>query len=75
MLSGGQFHICDVCRLLDYDASIKFCGYCPICDAWICQPDQNNWVRRLQAAAKRKLEFGYRGDPDYVDKIKKEMEG
>lgn len=62
-----QFRICDVHRLLDYDCEPRNCGYCGMCDAWICQEDLNRWDRRLRAAFKRKLEPEYRGLPDYVE--------
>jgi hypothetical protein len=65
MIRTQQLHVCDVCRLVDFDTSEKLCGYCPLCDAWICDADNNDWVRRLKAAVLRKLEFGYRGDPHY----------
>lgn len=67
MILSAQMHICDVCRLLDFDASKKFCEYCNLCDAWICQEDQSKWGRRLLAAAKRKLESGYKGIPNYEE--------
>ena len=67
MISSLQMHICDVCRLLDYDTTKKLSGYCKLCDAWICQKDESNWIRRLKAAAKRKLEYSYRGLPNYEE--------
>jgi hypothetical protein len=57
--------ICDVCRLLDGDTTLKDCGYCGLCDSWICTEDRTNWLRRARAAVKRKLEPNYRGQPDY----------
>jgi hypothetical protein len=51
----------------------KLCGYCSLCDAWICAEDQFKWGRRLLAAAKRKAEFGFKGDPNYTEKI--DLEG
>src|SRR5947207_1353060 len=47
---------CEVCWLLDGDASEKDCFYCPSCHAFICRADLNNWVRRGQAMLKRKLQ-------------------
>lgn len=68
--SETQLRICDVCRILDYNTEKKLCGYCGMCDAWICLDDQSKWTRRLLAAAKRKLEPGYRGLPNYEDVAK-----
>lgn len=62
-----QQRMCDVCRLLDYDTDSKQCSYCSLCDAWICEKDSNNWVRRIKAALKRKLEIGYQGLPNYEE--------
>jgi len=67
MISSSQIHICDVCRLLDYDVTKKLCGYCGMCDAFICEEDQSKWTRRILAAAKRKLEFGYKGLHNYEE--------
>jgi hypothetical protein len=44
-------HVCDVCRLLDGDTRAKMSFYCPICDAWICEHDADNWQRRARAGA------------------------
>ena len=44
-----------------------------MCDAWICSEDQPKWGRRLLAAAKRKLEPGFAGQNDYVEKVQKEL--
>lgn len=51
----GEWHVqvCDVCRLLDGDTSLKYCFYCPACDAWICEDDASNWGRRARASAAR----------------------
>lgn len=63
----GQFHsgnpggggdtvrdgICDVCRILDGDTSIKMVQYCSECDANLCQRDRLNYFRRARAFAKR----------------------
>ena len=72
MITTSQMHICDVCRLLDYDTERKFCGYCSLCDAWICDQDQPQWGRRILAAAKRKMEFGYSGLLNYEEIAKGE---
>ncbi len=42
---------CDVCTLLDDDATPKSCVYCPSCDAWMCAADKSDWVRRARSAA------------------------
>ena len=72
MIQSSQIHICDVCRLLDFDVSKKLCSYCGLCDAFICEKDSSNWGRRLLAAAKRKLEGGYRGVNNYEEMLKGE---
>lgn len=72
MIGTTQERICDVCRLLDYNTDKKLCGYCGMCDAWICQQDMNAWGRRLKAALKRKLEPGYRGLSDYENHVQLE---
>jgi hypothetical protein len=50
-MSSWYMHVCDVCRLLDQDGRLKFCFYCPVCDAWICERDVADWGRRGRAAA------------------------
>jgi len=67
MILTQRMTICDVHRLVDYDTTARLCGYCGLCDAWICQEDQSRWDRRLRAAVKRKLEPGYRGLPNYEE--------
>jgi len=67
MIQTQQQHICDVCRLVDYDCTLKLCFYCSMCDAWICMSDSNRWDRRFKAAIKRKLEPGYKGLQNYED--------
>lgn len=63
-----EHRVCDVCRLLDEDTELKNCGFCGLCDSWICQADQTNWSRRLRAFYKRRVEPLYRGQLDY-DKL------
>jgi len=46
---------CDVCQLLDGDASRKPVHYCSMCDAWLCVPCTHNWARRVQAFLKRRI--------------------
>jgi hypothetical protein len=53
---GWQQHICDVCRLLDGDETLKECQYCKACDAWMCRADYYSAIRRGLAALERKLE-------------------
>jgi hypothetical protein len=50
-----MLHQCDVCMILDGDDAAKLCFYCPTCDAWICQKDQNEWGRRMRAAMLAKM--------------------
>lgn len=49
--------VCDVCRLLDGDVTLKQCGFCGLCSAWICASDRKNLTRRGLAMLKRKLEL------------------
>lgn len=50
-----QLHICDVCKLIDKDETLKFCTFCPVCNAWICTKDRNRLDRRAQAMALRAI--------------------
>lgn len=45
-----QLQICEVCRRLDRDYSLKQCTYCNFCHAWICENDLHDWFRRFRAA-------------------------
>ena len=36
---GKSLNVCDVCRLLDNDLSLKICSFCQFCSAWICEND------------------------------------
>lgn len=74
MITTQQTRMCDVCRLVDFDVSNKLCGYCPLCDAWICSGCKNNWPKRFKAMLKRRLEPGYSGEKDYVEKMEIEYE-
>jgi hypothetical protein len=67
MITTRQTRPCDVCRLVDFDCTPKSCGYCGLCDAWICDECNGNWPKRLKAAIKRKLEPGYQGQSDYIE--------
>ena len=69
-----QPHVCDVCRLNDLDTSVKPCGFCKLCSAWICKEDMNKWGRRIKAWYKRRQEPDYAGIPDYdVHAVSKEQ--
>lgn len=74
MIELSQSRVCDVCRLLDSDISKKICGYCSLCDAWICSGDQYKWGRRLLAAAKRRLEPDFSGQSSYVEDMKNQLD-
>ena len=63
---------CDVCRLLEGNSSPKPCTYCSLCDAHICGACFRNWPRRIRAAVLRRLEPGYKGQPDYAETLMKE---
>lgn len=69
---------CDVCRLVDLDASIKPCVYCGLCDAWLCSGcngiSPKQLLRRAEAAGKRLLEPGNRGNHEYVKELAKAAE-
>ncbi len=41
--------VCEVCRRLDGDRSLKMCRFCNPCRAWICNQDWNNLARRAAA--------------------------
>ena len=46
-----QWHVCEVCAVLDGDDTLKPCTYCSFCDAWLCEHDLQDWLRRTKAAA------------------------
>jgi hypothetical protein len=50
-----QIQVCDVCKLLDNDLTLKECYYCGTCKAWICRSDQTALGRRARAMIKRKI--------------------
>jgi hypothetical protein len=58
--------VCDVCRILESDLTLKYCDYCGLCDSWICKQDQEAWWRRTKAFWKRRVEPNFRGDPNYI---------
>ena len=47
--------ICDVCRILDKDKTIKEVYFCSECNAYICAKCEPNYFRRGMAAIKQKL--------------------
>lgn len=53
----GTMNICEVCKYLDGDESLKLCRYCRFCDAWICIPDIPDYARRGKAALKKVIEL------------------
>ena len=62
MATDWHYAVCDVCRLLDGDLSLKVCFYCSACDAEICMSDADRFTRRAHAAMLRRLEvFGSYG--------------
>jgi hypothetical protein len=48
--------VCDVCRLINRDISVKWCFYCPRCDSDICMDHENDWLARGRAAILRQME-------------------
>lgn len=52
----GNLHVCQVCKLLDNDVSLKECEYCSLCKAWICKKDKFRPDRRTFAMLKK--EYG-----------------
>ena len=47
--------ICEVCRLIDNDLSVKVCQFCRTCNAWICAACWNNLARRARAMVLRRM--------------------
>lgn len=48
--------VCDVCRLIRGDLTVKVCFYCGFCDSEICQAHANDWPARTHAKVLRMLE-------------------
>jgi len=67
VITSYHYRMCDVHRLLDYDTTDRLCGYCSLCDAFICKECEPRWDRRIRAAIKRKLEPGYKGILNYEE--------
>ena len=44
-----EFHVCEVCKRLDHDKTLKECIYCKLCKAWICMDDVVRLGRRARA--------------------------
>lgn len=42
--------VCDVCKLVNGDTSIKEVSFCNVCKKWICKKCSNRWDRRTIAA-------------------------
>lgn len=63
-----EVRACDVHILVDGDYTLRDCGWCPICEAWICDEDRlrldfneegiRALKRRAKAALKRALGGG-----------------
>lgn len=47
--------ICEVCRLIDGDNSVKPCKWCEQCQAFICRLDWRNIPRRMLAAMQSRM--------------------
>lgn len=41
--------VCDVCKLVDNDTTVKRCEYCTLCKSWICDPCRPRMERRAMA--------------------------
>lgn len=42
--------VCECCRRLDGDESLKQVAYCGLCDANLCDTCRASWTRRARAA-------------------------
>jgi hypothetical protein len=51
-----ELHICDVCRLVDGNTTLKECEYCEFCKAWICKADDLRVDRRMLAGMLRAVQ-------------------
>lgn len=40
---------CTVCWLLDNDTSFKKCRWCAVCQAWLCERCEKDFLRRIRA--------------------------
>lgn len=47
--------VCEVCRLLDGDTTIKPCVFCAKCQSWICSNDLPNMRRRALAMFRKAM--------------------
>ena len=67
-----ELHVCDVCKALDNDYTLKECRYCDNCKAWICLNDEYHTIRR--GLAMLHTRFGKRSKEIYdaLDKYHKE---
>jgi hypothetical protein len=49
--NSAKMGVCEVCKKLEGDLSVKPVEYCSMCQADICQKCKGDWGRRLKAAA------------------------
>lgn len=47
-----SFKVCKACRLLDNDTSPKWCRWCAVCQAWLCERCEKDFLRRTRAFGK-----------------------
>lgn len=52
-MQGRKQGACDVCKLIDKSEELKDVGYCPMCNAWLCESCRTNPRRRAIAAGLR----------------------
>lgn len=52
-MGDAELHVCDVCRIVDKDETVKLCQFCTSCKAWICDTCRSNPIRRTHAALGR----------------------
>jgi hypothetical protein len=54
-----ELRVCEVCKYLDWDYSVKECKFCSTCNAYICLDDLPKLRRRAKAMVMKKLKLGY----------------
>jgi hypothetical protein len=59
--------ICDVCKFVDGDSTVKECYWCTTCSAWICRKDEFRLDRRALAMIKRRKNTGCKSCTDKRD--------
>lgn len=47
--------VCEVCKVLNNDVSIKKVSYCETCNVYICKAHHRDWGARIRAAYLKKL--------------------